>query len=96
MEKIVSENNISEFVYELTFNGDKNRYYVGSENRVIWFDNYGTPIVIGDLSPSETKKYKWIYSSLGTNYGVDTKGRIWMMTDHGAMINSGQVYKYSQ
>ena len=89
-------NPLSQLVYELSFNGDKNRYYVDNKNRVIWFDNCGTPIVIGNMSPSGTKKYKWIYSSLGTNYGVDAKGRIWMMTDHGAMINSGQIYEYSK
>ena len=95
-DSLSKENKSASLLYEIVFNGDKNVYFVDDANRVIWFDNYGTPIVIGTMSTSENKNYKWVYSYLRTDYGVDSKGRIWMMTDHGAMINSGQVYKYTK
>lgn len=83
-----------ELLFRMTFNGDKNNYYIDDNNKVIWFDNYGTPIVIGEVAPSETKQYKWSYTYQGMRYGIDFGGQVWMMTDHGAMINAGRVYEY--
>ena len=79
--------------YELTLTGDDNLYFIDDNDRVIWFDNYGTPIVIGMIKEPESKSYQWTYSYQDKNYGVDFKGKIWRSSNHGAMAIIGQVFK---
>ncbi len=80
-----------EFVYKCTFRGDDHTYLVDSKDRIIWFDNYGKPIVIGKKAPSQTRNYDWIYVYNDQYYGVDRKGQIWNQTTTGMLFIIGKV-----
>ena len=77
--------------YKCFFRGDKNVYFVDSNNKIIWFDNYGKPIVIAYKKPSDMPDYEWIYNYGNINYYVDAKGNIWNLTLYGSVFKIGRV-----
>lgn len=85
------ENSSIQFSYKCNFKGDDNVYFVDTQNRIIWYNNQGEPIVVGSKEPSNNSKYKWIYKYLDNNYGVDKKGKIWRATSYGSLLIVGEV-----
>jgi len=78
-------------VYKCRFNDDDNLYFVDAEDRIIWFDNYGKPILIGHKLESENSRYAWIYSYGDKVFGIDHKQKIWYETSPGVMGIIGRV-----
>lgn len=78
-------------VYKCRFDDDDNLYFVDAEDRIIWFDNYGKPILIGHKTESENKRYEWIYSYGDQVFGIDSKHKIWYETSPGVMGIIGKV-----
>jgi len=79
--------------YKCTFKGDENTYYINQQDSIIWFDNYGKPIVYGYKAYSDLPAYKWIYHYSNTNYYVDGSGDIWNITLNGSTFKVGLVKK---
>ena len=77
--------------YKCSFKGDENTYFIDDNDSIIWFDNYGKPIVFGHKSNSDKPAYKWIYTYSKTNYYVDGKGDIWNITLYGSTFKVGRV-----
>ena len=86
----------STFTHKCIFKGDDNIYLVDSDNNIIWYNNYGEPIIIGSKSPSETDRYEWIYQYLDNYYGVDSKGQIWKETTYGSIFIVGTAISLSE
>ncbi len=86
-----TDESLTEFVYQCTFIGDDNIYFVDEKDNVIWYDNYGKPIIIGLKKKSSNNKYNWIYNYLDNYYGVDHKGKIWKETTYGSVFVVGEV-----
>ena len=84
-------NALTEFVYECTFLGDDNIYFVDEKDNIIWYNNNGNAIIIGKKKPSMNNKYQWIYNYLDNFYGVDHKGKIWKETTYGSVFIVGEV-----
>ncbi|PCJ24613.1 MAG: hypothetical protein COA97_09545 [Flavobacteriales bacterium] len=82
---------LTQFVYQCTFKGDNNIYFVDEKDNVIWYDNYGKPIIIGLKKESTNNKYNWIYNYLDNYYGVDHKGKIWKETTYGSVFIVGEA-----
>ena len=82
-------------LYECTFLGDENIYYIDDRDQIIWFDNTGYPIVIGKKMPSTVNKYQWMYRYQDLVYGVDAKGRIWIESTHEHTFIVGQAAAYA-
>jgi len=80
----------TKFVYRCTFKGDENIYFVDEKDNIIWYDNYGKPIIIGKKQVSTSNKYNWIYNYLDNFYGVDHKGKIWKETTYGSHFVVGE------
>ena len=78
-------------VYKCRFDDDDNLYFVDAEDRIIWFDNYGKPILIGHKTESENSRYDWIYSYGDQVFGIDHKQKIWYETSPGVMGIIGRV-----
>lgn len=78
-------------VFKCRFKDDDNLYFVDEENRIIWFDNYGKPIIIGHTAESENSRYEWIYSYGDQVYGIDKKQQIWYESSPGVMAIIGRV-----
>lgn len=85
------KDSLTKFVYQCTFSGDDNIYFVDEKNNVIWYDNYGKPIIIGLKKESTNNKYNWIYNYLDNFYGVDHKGKIWKETTYGSVFIVGEA-----
>jgi hypothetical protein len=85
------EANITQFIYECTFKGDDNIYFVDEKDNVIWYNNYGKAIVIGQKEKSTSTKYDWIYNYLDNYYGVDHNGKIWQETTYGSVFTVGDA-----
>ncbi len=81
----------TKFVYQCTFKNDENIYFVDEKDNVIWYDNYGKPIIIGRKKESANNKYNWIYNYLDNFYGVDHKGKIWKETTYGSVFIVGEA-----
>ena len=81
----------TKFVYQCTFKGDDNIYFIDEKDNVIWYDNYGKPIIIGIKKESKNNKYSWIYNYLDNFYGVDAKGKIWKETTYGSSFIVGEA-----
>jgi len=77
------------FTFKCRFFGDDNLYFVDALNRIIWYDNFGNAIVIGKKSPSEVRRYDWVYSYSDEQYFVDFKGNIWAETNYGSAFKVG-------
>jgi hypothetical protein len=86
-----SNEGLTGFVYQCTFLGDDNIYFVDEKDNVIWYDNYGKPIMIGLKKESNDNKYNWIYNYLDNYYGVDHKGKIWKETTYGSLFIVGEA-----
>jgi hypothetical protein len=86
-----SDSSTTKFIYRCTFKGDDNIYLVDEKNNIIWYDNYGKPIIIGVKKESTNNKYNWIYNYLDNFYGVDHKGKIWKETTYGSTFIVGEV-----
>lgn len=80
----------TKFVYQCTFKNDENIYFVDEKDNIIWYDNYGKPIIIGKKQVSTDNKYNWIYNYLDNFYGVDHKGKIWKETTYGSVFIVGE------
>lgn len=89
--EISQKDSVTEFVYQCTFKGDDNIYFVDEKDNVIWYNNNGNPIIIGKKQTSTDKKYVWIYNYLDNFYGVDAKGKIWKETTYGSIFTVGEV-----
>ena len=81
------------FVYQCTFKGDDNIYFVDEKDNIIWYNNSGKPIIIGKKQESTNTKYDWIYNYLDNFYGVDANGKIWKETTYGSIFTVGFVEK---
>lgn len=79
------------FMYKCTFIGDDNIYFVDEKGNIIWYNNQGSPIIIGKKEESKTGKYLWIYNYLDNYYGVDAKGKIWKESTYGSVYIIGQA-----
>ena len=77
--------------YKCTFSGDANVYYIDEMDRIIWINNTGDPLVIGHKTPTNEKRYLWIYEYGSSLYGVDNKGTIWNETIYGSKFKVGKV-----
>ncbi len=86
-----NKENITQFVYECTFKGDDNIYFVDEKDNVIWYNNYGKAIIIGKKEKSTSTKYEWIYNYLDNFYGVDHNGKIWQETTYGSVFIVGEA-----
>ena len=82
-------------LYECSFVGDPNRYFVDETNQIIWFDNYGSPVVIGTVSISESYRFEWTYHFAGQDYGVDSAGNIWLESFDGATMEVGKAKSFN-
>jgi len=87
----LTKDSLTQFVYQCTFKGDNNIYFVDEKDNVIWYDNYGKPIIIGLKKVSANNKYNWIYNYLDNYYGVDHKGKIWQETTYGSVFIVGEA-----
>lgn len=83
----------SNLVYKCYFKGDENTYFIDNNDSIIWFDNYGEPIVFGHKAQSNDPNYKWVYIYSDMNYYVDSKGDIWNITLFGSVFKVGRVEK---
>jgi len=79
------------FIYKCTFNKDPNIYLVDEKDNIIWYNNYGEPIIVGLKEESTTSKYVWLYNSFDRIYGVDPKGNVWLETTYGSVLIVGEV-----
>ena len=86
-----NKDSLTQFVYQCSFNGDNNIYFIDEKDNVIWYDNYGKPIIIGLKKKSNNNKYSWIYNYLDNYYGVDHKGKIWKETTYGSLFIVGEA-----
>jgi len=84
------------FIYQCQFLGDDNIYFVDDKNNIIWYDNYGKPIIIGKKVKPKMNEFEWIYKYAKSNYGVDNKGKIWKETTYGAKFIVGSVNKIKE
>ncbi|MCB0402152.1 MAG: M48 family metalloprotease [Flavobacteriales bacterium] len=82
---------LTEFVYQCTFLGDDNVYFVDEKDNIIWYNNNAKPIIIGRKQASTDNKYSWIYNYLDNFYGVDHKGKIWKETTYGSVFIVGEA-----
>jgi hypothetical protein len=82
---------LTRFVYQCFFKGDDHIYFVDEKDNIIWYDNYGKPIIIGSKEKSTVSKYEWIYNYLDNYYGVDAKGKIWKETTYGSVFIVGEA-----
>lgn len=80
-------------IYKCIFDFDENIYFIDDMDRIIWFDNYGKEIVIGNKKPSEDKNYSWLYEYKGKSYGVDYKGNIWSNSFQDNQFKIGKIFK---
>ena len=87
------EETTAKFVYQCTFKGDDNIYFVDEKDNIIWYNNSGKPIIIGKKQASTNTKYDWIYNYLDNFYGVDANGKIWKETTYGSIFTVGFVEK---
>lgn len=85
------DNRAEAFKYTCTFVGDENTYYVNNSHQMVWYDNYANPIVIGFLTESKGKNYKWDYLYDNTLYKIDTGGSIWLITTYGSALKVGEL-----
>lgn len=90
-EKKYSSSYHTKFIYQCTFKNDENIYFVDEKDNIIWYDNYGKPIIIGKKQVSTDNKYNWIYNYLDNFYGVDHKGKIWKETTYGSVFIVGET-----
>lgn len=81
----------TKFVYQCSFKNDENVYFVDEKDNIIWYDNYGKPIIIGKKIESTSNKYNWVYNYLDNYYGVDHKGKIWKETTYGSIFIVGET-----
>ena len=81
----------TKFIYQCSFKNDENIYFIDEKDNVIWYNNYGKPIVIGKKKASNTNKYSWVYNYLDNFYGVDHKGKIWKETTYGSVFIVGEA-----
>ena len=79
------------FVYQINFTGDNNDYFVTDSNRVVWFDNFATPIVLGTLEVPENSNYAFVYRYNKEMYFIDGAGQIWNQTLHGSLFIVGEL-----
>lgn len=82
---------LTQFEYQCYFYGDDNVYLIDEKDHVIWYDNYGKPIIIGAKEKSTNPKYEWIYNYLDNYYGVDAKGNMWKETTYGSFFKVGEI-----
>ncbi len=82
---------LTHFIYQCSFYGDDNIYLVDEKDNIIWYDNYGKPIIIGIKEKSNDPKFDWIYNYLDNFYGVDVKGKIWKETTYGSVFIVGEI-----
>lgn len=82
--------------FKCTFKGDDHSYLVDSKDRIIWFDNYGSPIIIGMKEASITSNFVWDYVYNNQRYGVDSKGQIWQRTSYGTVFIIGKAEEVAE
>ncbi len=79
------------FLYQCTFKGDRNLYFVNDSNQIVWYDNYAKPIVIGKVFEVSDGSFLWEFRYQDLKYGVDHEGNIWNITPYGAMLIVGKA-----
>ncbi len=87
---------LTQFEYQCYFFGDDNVYLIDEKDHVIWYDNYGKPIIIGSKEKSTNTRYEWIYNYLDNYYGVDAKGNMWKETTYGSFFKVGEIQKINK
>lgn len=78
-------------VYQCQFRNDENLYFINHLDEIIWYDNSGKAIVIGQKAPSESRSYAWYYRYQQFSFGVDANGTIWEETTFGSVHPVGKV-----
>ena len=68
-------------------------YFVDEKDNIIWYNNSGSPIIIGQKQVSIDNKYQWVYRYLDNYYGVDENGNIWKETTYGSLFIVGEAEK---
>lgn len=81
------------YIMQLEFMDDEQIYYVTEDNRVMWFDNFAKPIMIGHITTSNDDNYAWQYHYLKESFGIDFNGDVWNMTTYGAVFKVGEAIK---
>lgn len=82
-----------QFQYQCSFSGDPNLYFVNDDNEMVWYNNYGKPIVIGLITEDEGSDFIWLYHYNRSSFGVDSNGNIWNITSYGAQFKVGEALK---
>jgi len=89
--KTKNNTSLTQFVYECTFKGDDNIYFVDEKDNIIWYNNNGKAIIIGIKEKSFDSKYNWLYNYSDNFYGVDSYGKIWQETTYGSLFIVGEA-----
>jgi hypothetical protein len=88
-----TENN---FLFQCVFSGDENLYFVNDQDEMVWYNNSGHPIVIGQIAESSDPNFVWLYHYNNSTFSVDGNGQIWNVTTYGAMFKVGTAAKLVQ
>lgn len=94
-DKNVSDTLKVKLIYKCSFKTDENIYFVDEKDQIIWFDNYGNPIVLGYKMPSDSPNYSWKYTYGEIQYYIDHKGDIWNIMIGGTAVKAGKTEKIS-
>lgn len=85
----------TKYKYKCVFNGDENVYYINQDDKVIWFNERGRPIEIGEKLASETTNFTWNIKYGRSTYGVDARGVIWSNTNYSSSFKVGQIEEFN-
>ncbi len=95
-DTIGNTQNTTRFQFTIRIKGNNQLYYIDENNRVIWFDNYGKAIIIGEFGLSENSKYKYILEINDVIYGVDKNHQIWNTNNSDLIFAIGQIFSIQQ
>lgn len=91
-----SINNPNKYIYKCMIYGDKNYYFIDSQNQIISVDESGSPYVVGYKVRSHDDNFKWIFSAKGITYGVDADGKMWNKAINGDITIAGKASLIAQ
>lgn len=80
-------------LFQCNFSGDENLYFVNEDFEMMWYNNYGNPIVIGMVTKSLSKDFQWDYHYNNQTFSIDSNGIIWNVTTYGAVFKVGTAVK---
>jgi hypothetical protein len=84
------------FLYQCSFSGDEHLYFVNDQNEIVWYNNSGHPIVIGQTVDSSDPNFVWLYHYNKSTFSVDGNGQIWNVTTYGAMFKVGTAARLAK